>query len=370
MIKRLLDLKRVKILVLIPITLFILLIVKLSPWIAEYVFARGVYKIISLPIGFVTGFLPFSLAEIIILLIPLLVIVSIIFFIKSLVKNKSDIWFIFCKGIINVLCVFSIVFFSFMILCGTNYYRYDFEKYCNFEVTAYTDEELYNMCVYLAEQVNDSRSAIKQINDGVVEFDEGFYDIADRCEDAMSNLANMYPVLKYSTGGAKKVLLSKYMSYGSIVGIYIPFTVEANVNTDVLDYNRPADTCHELAHMRGFMKEDEANYIAYLACINEGSPEFAYSGYMLALIHSTNQLYKYDIEKYYSVMETLSDEVKGELLAENDYWDEIRESEVAKKADTVMTTVNNTYLEINGQGDGVKSYGMMVNLLLADYMTK
>ncbi len=363
MIKRLLDLKRIRILVLIPITLFILLIVKLSPWIAEYIFARGIYKIISLPIGFVTGFLPFSLAEIIILLIPLFIIVSMIFFIRSLIKNKSDIWFTLCKGIVNVLCVVSIIFFSFMILCGTNYYRYDFEKYCDFEVRNYTDEELYNMCTYLAKQVNISKSEMKQV-------DEGFYDIADKCKDAMKNLAKMYPVLKYSSGSAKQVLLSKYMSYGGIVGIYIPFTVEANVNTDVLDYNRPVDTCHELAHMRGFMKEDEANYIAYLACINEGSAEFAYSGYMLALIHSTNQLYKYDIEKYYSVMEMLSDDVKGELVTEREYWDEIKESEVAKKADEVMTSVNNSYLELNGQENGVKSYGMMVNLLLAEYLSK
>ncbi len=357
----------------LPVSLIIIILVKNSTFIAEYVFARGIYKILSIPLGLITGIFPFSIAEILILLSPFMLTVVVALFVNSIIKNKGNRKYILAKGGINVLCFFSVAIFLFVILCGTNYYRYDFEKYCDFEVSEYTTDQLYDMCLYLKEKVEEEKALIapEEINeDGVVVFDRSYSQIADQAKDAMKNLAEEYPVLKYSTGSAKSVLMSKYMSYGSIVGIFIPFTMEANVNTDVADYNWPADTCHEFTHMRGFMKEDEANYIAYLACIGADDAAFRYSGYMLAFIHSTNALYDHDVAAYYEIMDDLSNEVKADMIYENKYWDEIRKSEVAQTVDSVTTTVNDTYLKVNGQEDGVKSYGMMVDLLLADYFSK
>ena len=45
-------------------------------------------------------------------------------------------------------------------------------------------------------------------------------------------------------------------------------------------YNIPHTICHELSHLKGFMREDEANFIGYLACIGSDSPDFRYSGYL------------------------------------------------------------------------------------------
>lgn len=36
----------------------------------------------------------------------------------------------------------------------------------------------------------------------------------------------------------------------------------------------------------------------------------------------------------------------------------------------ISNSVNNTYLKANGQEDGVKSYGRMVDLLLAEYRSQ
>lgn len=43
-----------------------------------------------------------------------------------------------------------------------------------------------------------------------------------------------------------------------LCGVYSPFTVEANYNGDMPDYNVPHTLCHELSHLKGFMREDEA----------------------------------------------------------------------------------------------------------------
>lgn len=368
--KRLLGLKRNRILLLLPVALIILIISMNFTFVAEYVFARGLYKLISLPLGVITGLLPFSLSEVIIIIAPFAGIFVFTVYITRIIIGKGERKFIAGKGLLNLLCGISIFVFAFVVLCGTNYYRYDFEEYCDFQTEEHTTEELYSLCIYLRDMVNETKAQINEVDEnGVVKFQRDFSALSKEANNAMGKLSKEYPVLRYSTGGAKEVCFSRYMSYGGIVGIFIPFTMEANVNTDVADYNRPADTCHELAHMRGFMKEEEANYIAYLACIGYDDPAFKYSGYMLAFIHSTNALYKYDAAAYQEVMEGLTDLVLSDIIYENKYWDELRENETAQVIDSITTSVNDTYLKVNGQEDGVKSYGQMVDLLLADYLS-
>lgn len=373
--KEILQLKRTKLLLLLPIGILFLLSARLSPFIAEYIFARGIYKILSLPLGLVTGIFPFSIAELIIVLSPLFLLSVIICFAVKLVKGTGRRIFIIKKAIVNVLCFIAVFVFLFIVLCGTNYYRYDFAGQYDLEVKERTVDELKELCLYLRDKAEESKEAIEKKDldeNGVVAFGknrtyEDFYDVADEAKRAMSSLAEDYTSLKYSTGGAKEVKLSRYMSYGSIVGIFIPFTMEANVNTDVADYNRPADTCHELAHMRGYMKEEEANYIAYLACVNSDEPIFNYSGYMMAFVMATNALYDYDSAAYWDIMDGLSDSVLADINYEHEYWRELRSHETAEIADTIMTEVNDTYLKVNGQESGVASYGEMVDLLLAEY---
>lgn len=74
----------------------------------------------------------------------------------------------------------------------------------------------------------------------------------------MTNWRTGIPPLPAGYGQPKPVMASRLMSYGNITGIYIPFTCEANVNIDVPDYSIPATMCHELTHLRGYMREEEA----------------------------------------------------------------------------------------------------------------
>lgn len=65
-----------------------------------------------------------------------------------------------------------------------------------------------------------------------------------------------------------------------MMGYYFPFSMEANYNGTMYIVNKPSVICHEFAHLKGFMQEDEANLIGYLACINSDDAFFRYSGYM------------------------------------------------------------------------------------------
>ena len=368
--KDVLKLKRKRLLLLLPIAVVIIIICRVSPFIAEYVFGRFIYRIIAIIVGAITGWFPFSIAEITIYILCLALLVVPIVFMVHLIKGKGRRKEIFLKGLLNTFCFASVFIFLFVVMCGTNYYRYSFKDYLNYDIKESEKEELYELCLYLADKVNIARGDItSEYDDGVMKLSyKGVGEFFDVASDIMSDFADDYPAIKWSTGAAKPVLASSYMSYTDIVGIFIPFTMEANVNIDVIDYNQPFDILHELAHLRGIMPEDEANYVAYLACVTSEKADFVYSGYMMAFVLASNKLYDEDKDLYYEARKLLSDDVELDLIANREYWKQY-ETPVGEVVSNISTQVNNTYLQINGQEEGVKSYGMMVDLLLAEFRT-
>ena len=168
--------------------------------------------------------------------------------------------------------------------------------------------------------------------------------------------------MKGSVRAIPFLMASEGMSWAGICGIFMPFTAEANVNTHQPSLLLLSSAAHENAHSLGFAREDEANFIAYLACISSEDSSIRYSGAMLALINCGNALYKSAPDKAAALRETYSDAVIRDIAAYNQYW-EGYEGEVEEAFDSI----NDSYLKFNLQENGVKSYGMMVDLMLAYY---
>ena len=151
------------------------------------------------------------------------------------------------------------------------------------------------------------------------------------------------------------------MSYADIAGMYFPFTVESNINVDGPFFTIPATMGHEMAHQCGFMREDEANFIGYLACKDASDPLTRYSGYSLAYDYALSALVKADRDTAVAVNDGLSEEVKADRRARAEYLKHF-EGPVAEASNAA----NNAYLKANQQQDGTRSYGRMVDLLLAE----
>lgn len=250
----------------------------------------------------------------------------------------------------------SSLILSYTLNCGINYYRMPFSSYLGLRTGEADTEDLRELCRWLTGKVNESRRSM--------DADETSYEsMAEKGVTAMNSLARTYPVLKGFYPKPKGVLVSRILSAQQYSGIYSPFTVEANYNREMEDYNIPHTICHELSHLRGFMREDEANFIGYLACLNAPYPDYNYSGYLSGWIYGGNALAKEDFEEYVRLYESLADSVKADLRANSAFWDRF-EGRVAETA----TRVNDTYLKAHGQSEGVKTYGRVVDLMLADFL--
>ncbi len=362
--RELLKLKRNYLLLLFPLSFLLIFLARKSSFFAEHIYALHVYRWFSQSVSLITGLVPISLAEILIIISPFILIALLIKFVIHLVKDKQNRKIYATKAIINIMCSLSVVLFSFTMLGGLNYYRYPFSHYSNLDIDKYTVDELYGLTKQLAEQANELRDLVPKVDDnGIFDLSMSYIDLAKDANKAMMILSEEYPVFRGRYARSKPVLLSPLMSYTEITGVFIPFTMEANVNVDISDYAIPYTMLHEMAHQRGFMREDEANYIAYIAGMSSNNIELMYSSTMLALISSGNVLYKQDTDMYFEIRAMYSEGIVKDIRADTDYW--------AKYEDTVVSTmsnkINDTYLKANAQTDGVKSYGRMVDLLLAKY---
>jgi hypothetical protein len=248
---------------------------------------------------------------------------------------------------------------------GFNYDRLSFDRISGLKVQKSSIRELYSLCDSLIGRANTLREKVNEDSRGVMSIPGGYKSIFKRAGAGYDSISSIYPELGGKYGPPKPVLLSVPMSYTGITGVYMPYTGEANVNVNITDMMLPCTAVHEMAHQRGFAREDEANYISYAACSRHPDADFQYSGVMLALIHSVNALASYDYDAYKELARKYSPGVKRDLAYDNEFW-----AKYEGFVSDVSDKVNDIYLKSNGQADGVQSYGRMVDLLLAEYRAK
>lgn len=343
------------------------------PGFAEW-YAVHIYQKLTAVTGRVTGLAPFSVVEIGLYVLLILLPVTGI---GAVVKSVR-----FGQGGENALCWASGLFltasallFLYAANCGVNYQRESFSEKTGLAAKQYTAEDLKQVCLWLTEEVNALAGQVERGGSGemilaapaeekqdaaAAEYEEmPLQVLGDTAVQAMTDLAEEYPDMKGYYPHPKPVCVSEILSYQNLSGVYSPFTIEANYNADMVDYNIPFTLCHELSHLRGFMQEEEANFIAFLACTGSDNRDFEYSGYLTGWVYCMNALRRADGEEWQQVREWLDEAAEADLRENSRFW-EYYDGAVAEVSDKV----NDTYLKANGQSEGVQSYGRMVDLII------
>ncbi len=304
-------------------------------------YARRVYRFMVGSIGRLSGVFPFALVEV----CTYLLILYAVFYVFVHRKERK-------KILIRAVFLVTGLFLLFTFNCGINYYRKPFSSYSGLDMRKSSVEELERLCRELTDEVN------RMCGDIAKEID--LKSLEKESVKAMKRLGEAYPELAGYYPPPKPLLWSYFFSVQQLCGQYSPFTVEATYNRSMPDYNIPHTVCHELSHLRGFMREDEANFIGYLACIGSEVDAFRYSGYLTGWVYATNALAKADLEAYAEICGQLSEKAWDDLRNNNEFW-----GKYEGKTAEVSNRMNDTYLKLNSQTDGVNSYGRMVDLMLA-----
>jgi hypothetical protein len=169
--------------------------------------------------------------------------------------------------------------------------------------------------------------------------------------------------VKGDYGDPKPFPVPELLSWMGISGIFLPFTGEPLVNLGPGDWQLPFTAAHEAAHLRGWAREDEANFLAFEVLKDDPDPRLAYSAWSSALLYVAQGLSsagQQGQEAWARVLPRVSEGVREDWNASFAYWDRFK-----GPVREASRTVNDLYLKSQGQVDGVRSYGRMVDLLLA-----
>lgn len=176
---------------------------------------------------------------------------------------------------------------------------------------------------------------------------------------AMEKLGQRYRRLSGHYPFPKPILNTWILSIQQTTGVYSPFTVEANYNRDIAYYDIPFTICHELSHLRGYMQEEEANFIGVLATIGADDLYFNYSGYVSAWVYAGNALARIDSTAFATLYARINARTRQDMLYNNAYWQQFE----GKPAEA-HEQLNDAYLKMQGQTSGVRSYGHVTDLML------
>ncbi|MDR1438623.1 MAG: DUF3810 family protein [Clostridiales bacterium] len=334
-----------------------------APELVERRYSQGAYPAIVQKWSALTSSVRFSIAEFAVYAIALCALARIAKAVARAARAKGLAGKLrqLLDALLDGLLLAGALTLAFIVMWGMNYNRLPFAEAAGIDARPAPASALGDVCAYMAGRANELREAAREGDGGAMELNMSRPATFDRARDGFLALAPDFPTLgMVAPGQPKPVLSSVLMSYAGITGVYFPMTAEANVNTGIADAELPFTVCHELAHQLGYAREDEANFIAWLACDYSPYADYQYSGSLMALIHLLNRLREADPAAWAAARGLCSEAVNRDLESLGQFWQRY-EGPVRE----ISGKVNDTFLKANQQQDGVKSYGRMADLLIA-----
>lgn len=282
----------------------------------------------------------------------------------------------------HLFLILSTLLVLYVFLCGINYHRTSFSEEAGLSVTidahgtVYDEADLIALCDYLVTEINDAEAqlaattiqvegaCIGQTSETPKPSAAWLWHAGRTGQRAMEKLGQRYRRLSGHYPYPKPILNTWILSIQQTTGVYSPFTVEANYNRDIAYYDIPFTICHELSHLRGYMQEEEANFIGVLATIGADDLYFNYSGYVSAWVYAGNALARIDSTAFATLYSRINARTRQDMLYNNAYWQQFE----GKPAEA-HEQLNDAYLKMQGQATGVRSYGHVTDLML-EYFAK
>ena len=257
--------------------------------------------------GRITGLFPFSVGEWMIVAGILVVLAAVVLGCSLLISacRHSE---KYCRGVKGYFGFFAwtlLAVFAIMTLNCTMIYhgstfseKYFGEEEAQEQTTQERTEELLRIYNDIVRHCNELSEVMERDDSGAVVYSGGVdsrgnaVDMEDKAIDVMQSLGKRYDQLDGYYPRPKAMFFSDFMCQMYMCGYYFPFSMEANYNDVMYIMEKPATMCHELAHIRGYIYEDEANFIAFLACVESDDNTFQYAGYLSVLNYVANDLHK------------------------------------------------------------------------------
>jgi len=302
-----------------------------------------------------TGWLPVSIGDLIYAVVGFRLLIHVAGWIKKLFSNWRRLRF-WLMGLRQLSYSFLCIFIFFYVVWGLNYSRLPVAAKFGFKNKQATKQELVEINQYFINQCNLNKTMIDTMLLQPFSSDE----MLEEAQSAYSNLSIKYEFARYVQASVKPSLFGSVGDYLGITGYYNPFTGEAQVNTGAPPIEQPFIYCHEMAHQIGFAKENEANFVGFLACVHSDDPRFRYAACLELYQYANRQLMIKDSAIAKSMNSFLSPAVKKDLLAIQEHYQAYENA-----IEPWVSGMYSIFLMGNRQPGGIKTYGEVVSMVVA-----
>lgn len=298
---------------------------------------------------------PFSLFEALIICIPLIIFFVVYTAMKRFSDRNGRIRFV-----VNLSAFVLLIYSGHILALGIGYKTTPVSEKMELSEVEVTEENLTLILTDLRDELNSLSSVVPRGEDGVFNPEYSYETISGKICASYDKLVTSYGLPKGYNSRAKRVYFGNVMSYLGITGIYTYVTGEANVNSAYPAYVTIFTSAHEMCHQRGILRENEANFIAYLITATSDDANLRYSGALNMYSYFSSALYKTNKDAYYSIASGLSDFVKTDIRAASAVSEKYGDTIIEEISDKI----NDIYLESSGS-EGIVSYSRVVELVIA-----
>lgn len=322
--------------------------------VVEAYYSRMLYPIIARTLSRLNSVVSLSLAEVLSLLLVLGGIGYLyaqVYQIRTGQMKRGE----FPKRLAtNLFLVTGLGILCFLLIWGLNYSRVPIDSSLELKAVELNTALLEKVTRHVIEQTNSSYERAQGYEYGRA---------SAAIERSYARMGGVIPAGHFAP--PKPVFMSNILNYLGISGIYIPFTGEPSFNAAQPPAALPFTMAHEKAHQRGFALEGEANFLAFISCINSDDPYTKYSGYLLASSYLLSELATVDPKRYNQTRQMLREGPREDLQRIDNFWRRYRGF-----WSRVSTKVNDTYLRANRVESGVGDYNEVVQLIASYYLKK
>lgn len=337
------------------------------PQLVETVYGRSVGPWIGWALSRVTGIVPFSAGELLILGTAGWVLWRIGAGVTAAARRRRSVRNLLLGGLLVAAQMTGVIVALFYVLWGFQYSRPRLESRLGWP--AGTEASAGALAGLAEEMVAATNAAYRDVHGS----DDAGEPTAFRDRAAMeAALEEGWRRAAAETGldeavGRRRygrvkrpLLLSHGLDWLGISGFYLPFTGEANVNRGIPDVSYPHTAAHEKSHQRGLNPEDEANFFGYLAAASAPDPVARYSAFLFAQRQLLTALWVPDEERARALIDERLPGVQRDVDAIRAYWDRFQGPVREASRHT-----NDAFLKTNRVEGGVQSYARSVELLVA-----
>ena len=302
---------------------------------------------------------PFALWDIATLV---LVVLAGVCLVRCLLRKRSLIPLLSWMWLVLSAAVFLFVGWA------CNHYAPPLADELGLEVQEYSVDELADAMEFYLREAALRAPDVPRDKDGAL-LRQDFSELAGLAGTSYVGLAEEHDIFRGCTAPVKALLVwGTPLLYSGHTGMFWAPTGEAGVPLDVAIADMPFIMCHEAAHRLAIASEQEANFAAFLACAASDDVRLSYAGYLNASLYCLNALAGVDPDRVQQVLQGVADEglYNEVLLVLADR--EAAHEHYARYEGTfeeVGTAVNDTYLKSFGEASGVRSYGLVVDYLIA-----